>query len=106
MHLLLESQEKFMAITILYQDAHIVVCVKEAGVSSQSPGMPERIAEAIGGDVPLAVHRLDRDVPSLRFSKTRLYVCLHQCLKGGQLYARLKASHPLIPWAARRKKYF
>ena len=51
-----------MAITILYQDAHIVVCVKEAGVSSQSPGMPERIAETIGGDMPLAVHRLDRDV--------------------------------------------
>jgi len=51
-----------MAITILYQDAHIVACVKEAGVSSQSPGMPERIAETIGGDVPLAVHRLDRDV--------------------------------------------
>ncbi len=51
-----------MAITILYQDAHIVVCVKPAGVSSQSPGVPELIAEEIGGDVPLAVHRLDRDV--------------------------------------------
>ena len=51
-----------MSLEILYKDPHIVVCVKEAGVSSQSPGMPERIAEAIGGEVPLCVHRLDLDV--------------------------------------------
>ena len=62
MHLLLGCKETDMSLEILYSDPHIVVCVKEAGVSSQSPGMPERIAEVIGGDVPLTVHRLDRDV--------------------------------------------
>ena len=51
-----------MSLEILYSDPHIVVCVKEAGVSSQSPGMPERIAQEIGGEVPLCVHRLDLDV--------------------------------------------
>ncbi len=51
-----------MSFAILYSDPHIVVCVKEAGISSQSPGMPERIAREIGGDLPLCVHRLDLDV--------------------------------------------
>ena len=49
-------------IRILYEDKDICVCVKPPEMVSQSPGMPERIAETIGGDVPLAVHRLDRDV--------------------------------------------
>lgn len=62
MHLLLGCKETNMSVEILYSDPHIVVCVKEAGVSSQSPGMPERIAEAMGGEVPLCVHRLDLDV--------------------------------------------
>ena len=51
-----------MSFAILYSDPHIAVCVKEAGISSQSPGMPERIAGAIGGELPLCVHRLDLDV--------------------------------------------
>jgi len=48
---------------IIYLDSHIAVCLKPAGITSQSPGMPERLAEEIGAAEPLsAVHRLDRDV--------------------------------------------
>jgi len=49
---------------ILYEDASVLVCVKEAGIASQSPGMPEEIARHLGGENPYVgvVHRLDRDV--------------------------------------------
>ena len=34
---------------ILYQDRHIAVVVKPAGVMSQSPGMPELLRDSLGG---------------------------------------------------------
>lgn len=48
-------------IPILYDDAVLAVCVKPAGVLSESPGMPERLAAQLGGEF-FCVHRLDRDV--------------------------------------------
>ena len=47
-------------IDILYQDAHLAVCVKPAGVDSQN-GMPALLRENLGGEA-FCVHRLDRDV--------------------------------------------
>lgn len=62
---------------VLYSDAQIFVCVKEAGVASQSPGMPEQIAaylrETEGVDAPYigVVHRLDREVAGVMvFART------------------------------------
>ena len=46
---------------ILYQDRHIAVVVKPAGVMSQSPGMPELLRDSLGGDF-FCVHRLDAGV--------------------------------------------
>ncbi len=47
-------------IELLYQDAHIAVCVKPAGVDAQS-AMPALLQDMLGGKA-LCVHRLDRDV--------------------------------------------
>ena len=46
---------------ILYQDRHIAVVVKPAGVLSESPGMPELLRDSLGGDF-FCVHRLDAGV--------------------------------------------
>lgn len=48
-------------IEILFQDAHMLVCVKPAGVLSENGGMPELLQKQLGGDF-FCVHRLDRDV--------------------------------------------
>ena len=60
---------------ILYQDAHIIVCVKPAGVSSQeAPGanMPALLREAAGAEEIYPVHRLDAGAAGLMvFAKTK-----------------------------------
>lgn len=48
-----------MHISILYVDDELVVCDKPAGVSSESPGLPDLIREQEGFPV-YPVHRLDR----------------------------------------------
>ncbi len=50
-------------IEILYRDPSMVVCVKPAGVISESPGMPEWIARELGLDPAdvQPVHRLDKE---------------------------------------------
>lgn len=60
---------------ILFEDPHIVVCVKPAGVLSQfSPGkanMVTLLREQTGGDI-FPVHRLDREVGGVMvFAKTQ-----------------------------------
>ena len=47
-------------LTVLHCDADIAVCVKPAGLDSQS-AMPARLRAQLGGEC-LCVHRLDRDV--------------------------------------------
>ena len=57
-------------LTVLYDDAHLVVCVKPAGILSEDDGsprcMPQLLREhyrALGqSDQVFAVHRLDREV--------------------------------------------
>jgi len=49
---------------ILYQDNHLVLCTKPAGVLSESGGMPEMLEAALGGRF-FCVHRLDRAVGGL-----------------------------------------
>ena len=52
-------------VTILYQDAHIVVCVKPRGVISQDAGaqsLPALLRAQLGLSYLVPVHRLDRAV--------------------------------------------
>ena len=57
---------------LLYEDAHLLVCVKPAGVISESPGMPELLREATGAADIFPVHRLDRETGGLMvYAKTK-----------------------------------
>ena len=50
---------------ILYSDAHIVVCVKSAGLVSQDAGdesVPGQLRKILGSEEIYTVHRLDREV--------------------------------------------
>ena len=47
---------------ILTDDPAFFLCVKPAGILSESPGMPELLAVQNGGKEVFPVHRLDRDV--------------------------------------------
>ncbi len=50
---------------ILFSDAHIVVCVKPAGLVSQDAGeagVPEQLRKALRSEEIYTVHRLDREV--------------------------------------------
>ena len=52
-------------IAILYEDRHLVVCVKPAGVLSQDAGensLPGLLRAQLGTDYVGVVHRLDREV--------------------------------------------
>ena len=65
-----------MSISILYEDKHLVVCIKPRGVLSQtdskgSDAMPELLATQCGG-VFYPVHRLDREVSGVMvYARTR-----------------------------------
>ena len=65
-----------MSISILYEDKHLVVCLKPRGVLSQtdskgSDAMPELLATQCGG-VFYPVHRLDREVSGVMvYARTR-----------------------------------
>ena len=50
-----------MEIEILYCDKDIAVCIKPAGVLSESGGMPELLSAQLGGQF-YCVHRLDKAV--------------------------------------------
>ena len=57
---------------IVYQDAHIVVCRKSAGVLSEEGGMPELLKAATGAEEIFCVHRLDRETAGLMvYAKTK-----------------------------------
>ena len=54
---------------ILYQDEHIIVCIKPAGVKStdEPGGMPELVRQSLGASVNVrTVHRIDQVVSGLR----------------------------------------
>ncbi len=53
-----------MEIQILYIDKRLILCIKPAGVLSESPGMPELLKEQLGGEI-YPIHRLDRAVGGL-----------------------------------------
>lgn len=60
--------------TILYQDARIVVCLKPVGVLStdEPDGMPARLRQALGTDCIRTVHRLDAAVGGVMvFARSR-----------------------------------
>ena len=48
-----------MEIPLLYTDPSLIVCVKPVGVSSESPGLPDLVAEQCSCKA-LPVHRLDQ----------------------------------------------
>ena len=47
-----------MIIRILYQDSFLLVCEKPVGLSSESPGLPDIVAQQTGQKI-FPVHRLD-----------------------------------------------
>ena len=51
-------------LTVLYEDDHLIVCIKPAGILSESTGMPAILAQRRSPDAPYVgtVHRLDREV--------------------------------------------
>ena len=57
---------------IVFEDAHIVVCRKPAGVLSEAGGMPELLRGATGAEEIFCVHRLDRETAGLMvYAKTK-----------------------------------
>lgn len=50
-----------MDINILYEDKFLCLCIKPAGILSESGGMPEALSDVLGGSF-YCVHRLDRAV--------------------------------------------
>lgn len=66
-----------MEIPILYEDAHLLVCVKPRGVLSQTdsrgnPAMPELLAAQCGTEI-YPVHRLDGEVSGvMTYAKTKM----------------------------------
>lgn len=58
-------------IPVLYADDALAVCIKPAGVLSESPGMPALLAAQLGGEF-FCVHRLDREVGGVMvYARTR-----------------------------------
>ena len=63
-------------IPILYEDSHILVCIKPSGVLSEAgspglPGLPDMLRDQVGGEI-FPVHRLDRDTGGLMvYARTR-----------------------------------
>ena len=47
-----------MNIPVLYSDDYLLICEKPAGISSESPGLPDVVSDQVGYHV-LPVHRLD-----------------------------------------------
>ena len=47
---------------MLFEDRHLIVCVKPAGVLSEDGGMPELLAAQCGAPRIFCVHRLDKSV--------------------------------------------
>ncbi len=60
------------ALHVLWEDESLIFVDKPAGVSSQSPGMPESIADYLGGGSVYVLHRLDREVSGVMvYAKTK-----------------------------------
>ncbi len=57
---------------ILWEDSEMLFVLKEAGIPSQSPGMPELLAEQIGAEIVYPVHRLDKEAAGVMvYAKTK-----------------------------------
>lgn len=62
-----------MQINILYEDMHIVVCIKPSGIVSENNGMPELLRVQCGCPEIFCVHRLDKNVGGvIVFAKTKV----------------------------------
>lgn len=60
-------------IAIIFEDDHLVVCIKPAGISSEEPGLPALLARQAGAAQIFCVHRLDMAVGGVMvYAKTRL----------------------------------
>lgn len=58
--------------SILWEDGEMLFVLKPAGIASQSPGMPERLAEEIGAETVYPVHRLDKEASGVMvYAKTK-----------------------------------
>ncbi len=84
---------------VLWEDESLLFVDKPAGVSSQSPGMPEILAEYLGGAPVYVLHRLDRDVSGvIVYAKTKAAAAAVSAqIAAGELtkeYLALVSGHP------------
>ena len=86
-------------ITILYEDKEIIVCVKPAGVLSESGGMPEALAAQGNRSEIFCVHRLDRAVGGVMvYAKTeRAAAALSASMARGRFHKEYLAVVPGCP---------
>ena len=84
---------------IAYQDAHIVVCRKPAGVLSEEGGMPELLRAATGAEEIFCVHRLDRETAGLMvYAKTKRAAAeLSAAIAAGELRKEYRAVVQGVP---------
>lgn len=60
-----------MAVSVLFEDESVLVCVKPAGLSSEEGGLPGLLREQYGGEI-FCVHRLDKAVGGVMvYARTR-----------------------------------
>ncbi len=64
--------ERTEQIPILWEDGDVVFVKKPSGIPSQSPGMPEILADRLGVGAVYPVHRLDREASGVMvYAKTK-----------------------------------
>jgi len=75
-----------MSLTVLWEDPELIFVLKPAGVSAQSPGLPEQIAEYTGGEA-YVLHRLDRDAAGVMvYAKTKTAAAaVSAAIAGGEM---------------------
>ncbi len=70
--LTMQNERENKSFPVLWEDGELIFVEKPAGVSAQSPGMPEMISEYLGGTPVYVLHRLDRDVSGVMvYAKTK-----------------------------------
>ena len=87
-----------MAVTILFEDPHLAVCLKPPGVLSEKGGLPELLEEQLGGPF-YCVHRLDRAVGGLMVyaRSENSAAALSACISGGTLHKEYLAVVQGVP---------
>lgn len=86
---------------LIHVDEAIAVCVKPVGISAEAGGLPDRLAETLGGQI-YPVHRLDQAVGGVMVyaRQAKAAAALSRAMQAGQLtkqYAAAVHGHPRPP---------